>query len=370
MSGIAARVDLCCRKPDTRDDGKRREWIEHVEELLPASLFGAAFENSILLRKCAGALVWRAGRSEKPVWKEWEGRTIDGRFQLERCLGGGDQSAVFLTQRGYGSAAAIRVVLSESVGREELLPRWERAAGLSHPGLVRLFDMGSCDSQGRALCYLVMEYAEENLADVLKHRPLTASETRELLDPVLDALAYLHSRGLVHGRVKPSNILAVADQLKISSDGLRSAGESAPAPVHGGPYDAPECTAGFISPAADVWSLGITLVEALTQHPLAPKRPQHKPPRLPVTMPPLFLDLARQCLQPDPERRETADHLAGRLRQAPLAEEAPVVAARISRFRLWPVAALAAALAAACSAMLIRPAHHAAPTAVVRNFIR
>src|SRR5581483_11469918 len=54
---LTARVDLCCRKPARDNDNKRREWIEHVEELLPASLFGAALDGSGLLRKCAGALV-------------------------------------------------------------------------------------------------------------------------------------------------------------------------------------------------------------------------------------------------------------------------------------------------------------------------
>ncbi|HLK47350.1 MAG TPA: TonB family protein [Bryobacteraceae bacterium] len=357
LPGIAARVDLCCRKPDRHDDGKLREWIEHVEELLPASLFGAAFENSILLRKCAGALVWRAGRTEAPAWKEWEGRTIDGRFQLERCLGGSEQSAVFLTRRGYDGedAAAIRVVLNEVVDREVLLPRWERAARLSHPGLIRVFDIGSAECGGAAVSYLVMEYAEENLADVLRQRPLTASETRELLEPVLDALSYLHRHGLVHGHVKPSNILAVADQLKISSDGLRPAGEQPAALEHAGAYAAPESTAGFLSPAADVWSLGITLVEALTQRPLVPKRPQHKTPAIPVTLPPLFLDIARQCLQPDPERRETVEHLADRLRRAPAAESAPAPAAPRSLLRFWPYAVPAMALGLAFSGVLMRP---------------
>ncbi|HXI40588.1 MAG TPA: hypothetical protein VNH83_11445, partial [Bryobacteraceae bacterium] len=56
LPGIAARVDLCCRKPERTED-KRLEWIEHVEELLPASLLGATFKDSVLLRKCASAVV-------------------------------------------------------------------------------------------------------------------------------------------------------------------------------------------------------------------------------------------------------------------------------------------------------------------------
>jgi serine/threonine-protein kinase Stk1 len=359
MAGIGTRVDLCCRKPERHDDAKLREWIEHVEQLLPVSLFGAAFENSLLLRKCAGALVWRASRTGNaaPSWREWEGRTIDGRFQLERCLGGGDGSAVFLTRQDSGKAepAAIRVVLNESVDREVLLPRWQRTAHLCHPGLIRLFHIGNAESGGTALSYLVMEYAEENLADVLKQRPLTASETRDMLAPVLDTLSYLHEQGLVHGRVKPSNIFSVGDQIKISSDGLCPAGEPGAAAPDLNSYDAPESTAGFLSPAADVWSLGITLVEALTQRPLAPKRLQHKPLKIPVALPPMFLDIARQCLQPDPQRRETVEHLADRLRQPLPAAPAPDSAALRSRFRLWPYAVPAAALGLALSGVLVRP---------------
>ena len=359
LAGIGARVDLCCRKPERHDDAKLSEWIEHVEQLLPVSLFGAAFENSLLLRKCAGALVWRASQTVNaaPSWKEWEGRTIDGRFQLERCLGGGDGSAVFLTRHGLGTPepAAIRVVLSESVDREVLLPRWERTANLSHPGLIRLFHIGNAESGGRALSYLVMEYAEENLADVLKQRPLTASETRDMLEPVLDALSYLHDHGLVHGHVKPSNIFSVGDQIKISSDGLLPAGNSGVAAPGRNLYDPPESTAGFLSPAADVWSLGLTLVEALTQRPLPPKRLQHKPPKIPVALPPLFLDIARQCLQPDPQRRETVEHLADRLRQPLPAAPRRNSAAWRSRFRLWPYAVPAAVLGLALSGVLLRP---------------
>src|SRR5579872_1604121 len=160
---LTARVDLCCRKPRQGDDLKRREWIAHVEELLPTSLFGAAFDSSELLRKCAGALARHTQTTATPVapsWKEWEGRVIDGQFRLQRHIGGGPHSAVFLTQYGAGTqaAAAIKIVLAHSDGRDSVLPRWERAAALSHPGLVRLLGMGTCDAAGAGLHYLLMEY--------------------------------------------------------------------------------------------------------------------------------------------------------------------------------------------------------------------
>ena len=65
-----------------------------------------------------------------------------------------------------------------------------------------------------------MEYAEENLGQILPQRALTPEEIRDLLEPALDTLAFIHSKSLAHGRLKPSNIMAAGDQLKLSSDSL------------------------------------------------------------------------------------------------------------------------------------------------------
>ena len=75
-------------------------------------------------------------------------------------------------------------------------------------------------STARRLLYIVMEYAEENLAEILPLRPLAAAEASEMLRPTAGTLAYLHQSGLAHGRIRPSNIMAVDNQLKISADGL------------------------------------------------------------------------------------------------------------------------------------------------------
>jgi len=88
---------------------------------------------------------------------------------------------------------------------------------------------------------LVMESAEENLAQVLPSRALTPAEAREMLDSVLDVLAYLHSKGFVHGHIKPINIHGQWRQLKVSSArALPLRSESLEPP--GGPdaYGAPE----------------------------------------------------------------------------------------------------------------------------------
>jgi hypothetical protein len=72
------------------------------------------------------------------------------------------------------------------------LSRWRQAAELSHPHLIRLYEMGRCEVDGAAVSYLVMEWAEENLAQVLPERALTSDEARAMLETALDVLAYLH----------------------------------------------------------------------------------------------------------------------------------------------------------------------------------
>ena len=90
---------------------------------------------------------------------------------------------------------------------------------------MRLFHAGRCQIDDDVQLYVVTEYAEENLSQILPERPLTPTEAREMLDPVLDALSYLHERGFVHGALKPSNIMVVENQLKLSVDSIEVAGK-------------------------------------------------------------------------------------------------------------------------------------------------
>jgi TonB family protein len=181
--------------------------------------------------------------------------------------------------------------------------------------LIRLFQMGQCQLGGRGVLYVVMEYAEEQLSEVLTWRTLTPAETEEMLQSVLDALAYVHGKGFVHGHVKPANLVAVNDQLKISSDGLCGVSESGGRPGKPSVYDAPEIAGGPISAAADVWSLGMTLVEALTQRLPVWEGTEQWEPVLEV-LPAPFHAIACQCLRRDPQRRGTVVDIAAQLQLA------------------------------------------------------
>jgi TonB family protein len=252
------------------------------------------------------------------VWQQWEGRVVDGEFHLRQYLGGSDHSAVFLTECADPGPqkAAIKLIPADPAIAELQLRRWGLAANLSHPHLIRLFQMGHCSLDNVELLYAVMEYAEEDLSQILPNRPLTPAEARDMLRPALDALAYLHGKGLVHGHMKPSNMMAIDDQLKLSSDGLCAVGEVSARGDRPNVYGAPEAASGGSLPAGDVWSLGMTLVETLTQHVPGWERTNQKEPALPETMPPPFLDIARHCLRRDPQLRWTVADIAGRLQPA------------------------------------------------------
>jgi TonB family protein len=276
------------------------------------------------------------------AWKTWEGRTVDGKFPLRRWLGGSDHSAVFLTDLG-GSQKAVIKLIAASLNSDRQLSRWAVAAKLSHPHLIRLFEMGRCRFDGTPLLYLVMEYAEEDLSQIIPQRPLTPAEVGDMLPPVLDTLSYLHSKGLVHSRVRPSNILAVSDQLKLSTDGISARGESDEKPSSLTIYDAPELASGEIFPAIDVWSLGVTLVAVLTQNlPAlrAKEQTEQKDPVVPDTIPEPFRSIARESLHRHVKQRCTiADIKAWRRPQqpSPTLVAAPASQTKSSSFR-WRIA--------------------------------
>ncbi|MGB6193670.1 MAG: protein kinase, partial [Terracidiphilus sp.] len=260
--------------------------------------------------------------STSVIRADWAGRVINGRFTLRQWLGGSESSGVFLTELAGDppQRAAIKLIPADVRDAEARMAGWAAATVLSHPHLMRLFHSGSCRIDDTDLLYAVTECAGENLGEIVPERPLTVAETRAMLGPVLDALSYLHEKGYAHGHVKPSNIMVVNDQLKLSVDGVYLSGrlwKHLPTP---GVYDAPE-TATRMSPAADMWSLGVTLVESLTQQLPSRERSGAPDPMVPESMPQPFAGIARACLRRDPEMRCAVEDVRARLTPPP--EPAP-----------------------------------------------
>jgi TonB family protein len=290
-------------------------------------------------------------------WKRLEGQVVGGEFHLRQYLGGSDHGAVFLTERGRNEPrkAAIKLIPADSENAELQLSRWRRLARLSHPHLIRLFNAGRCELGGRALLYVVMEYAEEDLSQVLPVRPLAPAEVPDMLRPVLDALAYIHSKGYVHGRIKPSNIMAVADQVKVSTDQLRAVDDSSGRREEPTAYDSPESARRALSPASDVWSIGMTLVQVLTQHLPVKDRAEQKDPVLPESLPVRFRGIARHCLTIDPQRRWTVAEIAAQLQPASLVAEKRTPAGWYEWLAQRRYAILTVAVALALAGMLAGP---------------
>jgi TonB family protein len=259
-------------------------------------------------------------------WKKWEGQSVDGKFVLGRCLSSTEFNAVYLTglSEPPGQKAVLKLVAAGSPAAELQLGLWKRAAHLTHPNLLTIFDAGRCRLEDLSFIYAIMEFAEENLSEILPQRALTAEEVRDVLDPALDVLVYLHGKGLAHGHLKPSNILATHDRLKLSSDSIFPIGDKRQLLRGRDLYDAPEMQSSLVSPKEDVWSLGVTLVEALTQHPPVFSSEQSADPSIPGELPDLFLVIARHSLRREPNHRWSVAEIAARLNPAPLAAAASV----------------------------------------------
>jgi hypothetical protein len=264
------------------------------------------------------------GTAADPNWSARLNVYVNGAYPLRRLLSGSTDGAVFLTEckGGANPDAAIKVIPIERVTLSQL-SHWKAATGLIHPHLIQLLDAGLCQLGGHQFLFVVMEHAEQTLAEVLRQRALTPEEVLELLPPCLEALTYLHDKGFVHGHLKPANILVVNDQLKLSSDGIVPAG--APRVGVSGPssYDPPEATHARFTPGGDIWGLGVTLVEALTQR-LPPFDEQSVTACLPTTVPPVLVDTIQQCLSSDPAVRPSASDLDARFGGTPKAPIAPV----------------------------------------------
>lgn len=260
------------------------------------------------------------------VWKQWRGQIVDEQFPLLQYLCGSDQCAVFLTSFNQ-QKAAIKLIPANSGAGAETLKGWQAAAKLSHPHLLKLLHTGQWAKSGHSFLYVVTEFAEEDLSQILPQRALSAREARDMLRPVLDVLAYLHRNNFVHGHLKPSNVLASGDQLKVSSDGLHAAGDLIRTASTPSVYLAPEVDNHGLSPASDVWSLGVVLMEALTQRPPVWNE-KEKDPTVPASLPDPFREISENCLRRDPAQRWTINQIQCSLNPSAPAVPKPTVVSR------------------------------------------
>ncbi len=247
------------------------------------------------------------------ICEGWEGLTVDGRFPLLELLGGSPDRCVFLTVRQGIQKANIKLILAGGADADAYLAKWEVAKSLSHPYLTQMMETGRCTIKGSDLVFCLTEKTQQVLSGIIPRNALEAASLKEILDPIVDTLLFLHEKGHAHGCVKPSMIVQVGNQWKLASDEMVGADEPARPEKTLDTYDAPETTAGKLSPAADLWSLGIIMVEALAQRTPVWDRTANGDLGLPAWLPEPFRAIARECLRWQPADRTSIAEVKARL---------------------------------------------------------
>jgi serine/threonine-protein kinase len=198
---------------------------------------------------------------------------FNDRYQLNTELGEGGLAQVYLSQDlALGRMVAVKLLRQQYTNDPTFLVRFHReaqsAASLNSSNVVSVYDFGQ--DHGRP--YIVMEYVPgRDLRSVLDRGLLTVPQVIDYIVQVCNAVGMAHRRGMVHGDLKPGNILiSPENRAKVTDFGLaRALGESAMDDgelVWGTPaYFAPEQAAGDrVMPATDVYAIGIMLYEMLS----------------------------------------------------------------------------------------------------------
>ena len=175
------------------------------------------------------ALGWKRGeprydRDMNQLREHWEGVSLPGDYLLERWMTGDDNAGYFEASCGPdGRRAEVKLVPESAAGAGAQFALWQRARSLQHPNLRALLDCGRAELAGEAVLYAVFEYADDSLASALVHSPLSEAEAREVLEAAVSALDYLKSQRLTHCALDPEHVVAVGDQIKLSTDALGEA---------------------------------------------------------------------------------------------------------------------------------------------------
>ncbi|TVR63142.1 MAG: serine/threonine protein kinase [Gemmatimonadales bacterium] len=196
-----------------------------------------------------------------------------GQYRILRRLGRGGMGAVYEAHDPVlDRVVALKFLMADGVGPDRLLEEARSAAALDHPGVGTIHEVGT-DGSGRPFMAMA-RYSGGTLRDRLRHGPVAPGEVVRIGVQVAEALGAAHARGILHLDVKPENLLFdEAGQVKVVDFGIARVG---------GPEEPPQATAGtlaYMSPErlegrpvdgrADLWALGMVLVEALLgRHPL------------------------------------------------------------------------------------------------------
>ncbi len=202
-------------------------------------------------------------------------KILAGRYELLEKKGDGGMAVVYKAKdRLLNRFVAIKILRPEYIRDPKFIDSFRResqsAAGLSHPNIVSVYDVGR---EGN-IYYIVMELLDgENLSDLISRKaPLDEKQVIDIARKIASALSFAHKKKIIHRDVKPHNILITDDgTVKIADFGIARAVNSSTivnntstvmGSVH---YLSPEqAKGGYVDARSDIYSLGIVMYDMLT----------------------------------------------------------------------------------------------------------
>lgn len=202
-------------------------------------------------------------------------KLLAGRYELLEKIGDGGMAVVYKARcRLLNRFVAIKILKPEFARNPDIIESFRResqaAAGLSHPNIVGIFDVGR---EGN-LHYIVMELIEgQTLSKMIeKEGPIEYHKVIDITKQIASGLSYAHKHHIIHRDIKPHNILMTSDGVaKIADFGIAKAmsesmdddsEEMVMGSVH---YFSPEqARGGYVDEKSDIYSLGIVMYEMLT----------------------------------------------------------------------------------------------------------
>lgn len=202
------------------------------------------------------------------------GSVLGDRYEIMEKIGSGGMAVVYRGKdKKLDRYVTIKVLWEEFIGDEEFIERFRSeacsAARLSHPNIVRVYDVGE---EGK-INYIVMEYIHGDTLKtaIRKKAPFDSRSTINVAIQIASALSQAHKAHIVHRDIKPQNILVGTDGVvKVTDFGIARAARAttmtttanAAGSVH---YFSPEqARGGYVDEKSDIYSLGITMFEMIT----------------------------------------------------------------------------------------------------------